>query len=206
MVHHARYVTFQLAEVAVPRRLYRAILERIRRFGALQQGLQPPSWGRTRRVTVDSGQKQATGTGVSGGGRYTRVPKARRWSWAKVKWEMSVQLLDDGELLLEGRRILTESVDNPGFKTVNGWKYPPPYNGAAHESPEPGRHFTAGVSAQVLFRAGSQRAIGATLAISVAAGNSPRHADSPRAWSMTRADRDATRTATRERHGHRAED
>jgi hypothetical protein len=27
--HHARYVTFQLAEVAVPRRLYRTILERI---------------------------------------------------------------------------------------------------------------------------------------------------------------------------------
>ncbi len=31
VVRHARYVTFQLAEVAVPRRLYRAILERIRR-------------------------------------------------------------------------------------------------------------------------------------------------------------------------------
>ncbi|MDP7348714.1 MAG: IS1380 family transposase, partial [Phycisphaeraceae bacterium] len=31
MVHHARYVTFQLAEVAIPRRLYRAILNRIRR-------------------------------------------------------------------------------------------------------------------------------------------------------------------------------
>ena len=35
MVHHARYVTFQLAEVAVPRRLYRAILDRIRRFAAI---------------------------------------------------------------------------------------------------------------------------------------------------------------------------
>ncbi len=34
VVRHARYVTFQLAEVAVPRRLYRAILERIRRFAA----------------------------------------------------------------------------------------------------------------------------------------------------------------------------
>ena len=31
VIHHARYVTFQLAEVAVPRRLYQAILERIRR-------------------------------------------------------------------------------------------------------------------------------------------------------------------------------
>jgi hypothetical protein len=32
MVRHARYVTFQLAEVAIPRGLYRAILHRIRRF------------------------------------------------------------------------------------------------------------------------------------------------------------------------------
>ena len=35
VVRHARYVTFQLAEVAVPCQLYRAILERIRRFAAL---------------------------------------------------------------------------------------------------------------------------------------------------------------------------
>jgi hypothetical protein len=35
MVHHARYVTFQLAEVAVPRRVYRAILDRIQRFAAI---------------------------------------------------------------------------------------------------------------------------------------------------------------------------
>jgi hypothetical protein len=33
-VHHARYVTFQLAEVAIPRDLYGTILERIRRFAA----------------------------------------------------------------------------------------------------------------------------------------------------------------------------
>ena len=32
VVRHAKYVTFQMAEVAVPRRLYRAILDRIRRF------------------------------------------------------------------------------------------------------------------------------------------------------------------------------
>jgi hypothetical protein len=32
MVRHARYVTFQLAEVAIPRGLYRTILQRIRRF------------------------------------------------------------------------------------------------------------------------------------------------------------------------------
>ena len=32
VVYHARYVTFQLAEVAVPRGLYRAILDRIRRI------------------------------------------------------------------------------------------------------------------------------------------------------------------------------
>jgi hypothetical protein len=35
VVHHARYVTFQLAEVAVPRWLFAAILERVRRFAAV---------------------------------------------------------------------------------------------------------------------------------------------------------------------------
>jgi len=32
VVRHARYVTFQMAEVAVPHRLFRAILQRIRRL------------------------------------------------------------------------------------------------------------------------------------------------------------------------------
>ena len=32
VVRHAKYVTFQLAEVAVPRDLFAAILERIQRF------------------------------------------------------------------------------------------------------------------------------------------------------------------------------
>ena len=32
VVRHAKYVTFQMAEVAVPRRLFLAILERIRRL------------------------------------------------------------------------------------------------------------------------------------------------------------------------------
>ncbi len=32
VVHHARYVIFQMVEVAVPRRLFRAILERLRRL------------------------------------------------------------------------------------------------------------------------------------------------------------------------------
>ena len=41
VVRHARHVTFQLAEVAVPRRLYRAILERIRRFAALSPRAAP---------------------------------------------------------------------------------------------------------------------------------------------------------------------
>jgi len=35
MVRHARYVTFQLAEVAIPMKLYRQILKRIRRFAAI---------------------------------------------------------------------------------------------------------------------------------------------------------------------------
>ena len=33
IVNHARYVTFQLAEVAVPRELFAAIVDRIQRFG-----------------------------------------------------------------------------------------------------------------------------------------------------------------------------
>ncbi len=33
VVRHAQYVTFQMAEVAVPRELFAAILERIQRFG-----------------------------------------------------------------------------------------------------------------------------------------------------------------------------
>ena len=32
-VRHAKYVTFQMAEVAVPRELFAAILDRIQRFG-----------------------------------------------------------------------------------------------------------------------------------------------------------------------------
>ena len=35
VVHHARYVTFQMAEVAVPRQLFQAILDRIRRLQLL---------------------------------------------------------------------------------------------------------------------------------------------------------------------------
>ena len=34
-VRHARYVTFQLAEVAISRQLYRTILQRIRRFAEI---------------------------------------------------------------------------------------------------------------------------------------------------------------------------
>jgi hypothetical protein len=33
VVRHAKYVTFQLAEVAVPRELFAAILDRIQRIG-----------------------------------------------------------------------------------------------------------------------------------------------------------------------------
>ena len=41
MVRHARYVTFQLAEVAISRRLYRTILDRIRRFAAISPRAAP---------------------------------------------------------------------------------------------------------------------------------------------------------------------
>ncbi len=40
VVHHAKYVTFQLAEVAVPRKLFATILDRIRRLRAVE-GLAP---------------------------------------------------------------------------------------------------------------------------------------------------------------------
>ena len=40
-VRHARYVTFQLAEVAISRRLYRMILDRIRRFAAIKPRAAP---------------------------------------------------------------------------------------------------------------------------------------------------------------------
>ncbi len=36
VVCHSKYVTFQMAEVSVPRVLFAAILERIQRFGAPQ--------------------------------------------------------------------------------------------------------------------------------------------------------------------------
>jgi len=41
VVRHARYVTFQLAEVAVPRELFRAILDRIRGLGLFSPLLVP---------------------------------------------------------------------------------------------------------------------------------------------------------------------
>jgi len=41
MVRHARYITSQLAEVAVPRRLNRTILNRIRRFAAIMPRAAP---------------------------------------------------------------------------------------------------------------------------------------------------------------------
>jgi len=41
VVRHAKYVTFQLVEVAVPRRLFAAILERIRRLREAVVGLIP---------------------------------------------------------------------------------------------------------------------------------------------------------------------
>jgi hypothetical protein len=40
VTRHSKYVTFQLAEVAVPRQLFAAILERIRRL-AMQPALCP---------------------------------------------------------------------------------------------------------------------------------------------------------------------
>jgi hypothetical protein len=43
VVTHARYVVFQMAEVAVPRKLFAAILKRIRRLAALLPRAPVPS-------------------------------------------------------------------------------------------------------------------------------------------------------------------
>jgi hypothetical protein len=55
VVRHARYVTFQLAEVAVPRELFAAILDRIQRFGVpppLGQRGCPGDWTQGWRFEV----------------------------------------------------------------------------------------------------------------------------------------------------------
>jgi len=41
LVHHARYVTFHLAEVTIARGLYRAIPQRTRRFAVTTPGAGP---------------------------------------------------------------------------------------------------------------------------------------------------------------------
>ncbi|MHC4825171.1 MAG: transposase, partial [Planctomycetota bacterium] len=60
VVRHARYVTFQLAEVAVPRRLYRARMQRIQRFA------ETPIRGAPARASVrDRIRTLDTGAGLS---------------------------------------------------------------------------------------------------------------------------------------------
>jgi len=53
VVRHAKYVTFQMAEVAVPRRLFRAILERIRRFAETQIRPAPTQWSQRPQSRVN---------------------------------------------------------------------------------------------------------------------------------------------------------
>ena len=56
VVTHARYVIFQMAEVAVPKRLFRTILERIRRLRVPETV--PGCWGHASRQPEDT---EATG-------------------------------------------------------------------------------------------------------------------------------------------------
>jgi len=56
VITHARYVVFQMAEVAVPKRLFQAILERIRRRRLPETAPQ-----RTQRRTKQPGDAEATG-------------------------------------------------------------------------------------------------------------------------------------------------
>ena len=72
----------------------------------------PPSGGRTRPVTLDSGLEFAKKWCDSGGGaRYTRVRKARRWSRAKVRWEMSANAAEHPELQIHGLLDAWQSCD-----------------------------------------------------------------------------------------------
>ena len=54
-----------------------------------------------------------TGTWVSGGERYTRGRKARRWSRVKVKWEMSIQRRPSEPVRRGSRRRARRSVPAP---------------------------------------------------------------------------------------------
>ena len=77
IVHHARYVTFQLAEVAVPRRLYRAILDRIRRFAAIPPEGRADMTGCRRGQPNESGRGDAVTIDTSGTKRPFRHPECR---------------------------------------------------------------------------------------------------------------------------------
>jgi hypothetical protein len=70
-------------------------------------------------------------------------PEARHAAFLKqfatigVGPEQDVDTLDEAtkrglaRAAIEGKRILAKSVDNPKYKTINGWKYPPPHMGRA---------------------------------------------------------------------------
>ena len=57
VVRHARYVTFQIAEVAVPREFLAAIRERIRRFGVSPPLVQRGWCGDRTKADDSSGQR-----------------------------------------------------------------------------------------------------------------------------------------------------
>ena len=63
VVRHARYATFQMAEVTGPRELFAAILERIQRFG-----VSPPLLRRKRQWRRDENMKIPTRRWLALGG------------------------------------------------------------------------------------------------------------------------------------------
>ena len=96
VVHHARYVIFQMAEVAVPRRLFKAILDRIRRLRLPET---VPRWPRQRLDTPSSEQEKCLpilGSEVKSPERLA-VIVGRRPSWkSQLSWRSWTEAVDKG--------------------------------------------------------------------------------------------------------------
>jgi hypothetical protein len=68
VVAHSRYVIFQMAEVAVPKRLFQAILDRIRQLGF------------RKRCPGERRRRESLGLGTAAGNVCQYRPESRPWS------------------------------------------------------------------------------------------------------------------------------
>lgn len=92
-VRHSRYVTCQLAEVAIPRRLYRTILDRIRRFAAIM----PDMTGHVEKKP----DVQTSGSGVSlGKPRRERPSGQAKWDSGADLWAHVLEISPNGLVLV----------------------------------------------------------------------------------------------------------